>query len=213
MTPNRSLELSCRIQEMMRRNMLQFIEPIYPAGVVRSYKQESAIRRRDRVFASENTLLTMIITAFQEDRSLQHSVVIFQEVFHRNRSAVEEAEKARVREQRIFSAQEKRKRGRPRLFKVKIPKSKMQDISLNTAAFSKSRERIELGLVESVFKATAQTERLKSIKPWHGRIVYNTDGTYFQMQDSPGIPEKYRAQKGRDARLPSGAAASAFPAG
>jgi|GEM_PF-687259 len=202
MTPNSSLELSCRIQDMMRQDMLQFIGPLFPVDTVKEYEQEYyTSKKRDRVYTFESTLLTMMITAIQDDKSLQNSVDIFQEVFQRNRQAVLKFEQGRLEELRLQAQQQAPRVGRPCEYKVKLPASKMKDISSNTAAYSKARKRVDLALIDRVFKETATDKGLSCVKPWHERIAYNTDGTYFQMQDGEGIPEKYRAQKGKNGKL------------
>lgn len=202
MTPNGSLELSCRIQELMRQDMLQCISPIFPTQTVREYESQPHERKtRDRVFTSENTLMTMIISAVQEDKTLQGSVDIFQEVFSRNRDSVLKHEQDRVESLRLEALKQESRPGRPRKFSVRLPQSKMKEISSNTAAYSKARGRLDLALIDRVFKESAQCKNTKCVKPWHGRTAYNTDGTYFQMQDSPEIPEKYRAQKDKDGKL------------
>ena len=201
MTPNLSANLSYRIKDLMRRDVLQFIEPLFPVGAIHSYVPESAKKRRDRVFNMENTFLTMVITAVHEDKSLQNSVNIFQEVFHRSQ---QELLCQATREQQQLQAdceQGPPKRGRRRLFKVKVATSKTMPISQNTSAYSRARNRVEQGLIDTVYAATTQSQGLGCVKPWHGRIVYNTDGTYFQMQDSPQIPDTYRAQKNGDGTL------------
>ena len=187
MTPNKSLELSVKIRDTMRLDMLQFIEPIFPYETVRSYNSPMNIKRRDRVFNTENTLMTMVITSMQEDRSLQNSVRIFQEIFHKNRettikSAIE-----------IHDSKKKSS--------VRIPISKIKDLSSNTAAYSKARERVDQALIDRVFTASTKPDGLECVQNWHGRQVFNTDGTYFQMQDTPEIPEKYRVQKHSDGAL------------
>lgn len=175
MTPNRSLGLSVRIQDMLRRDLLQFIEPIFPSEVVRSYEGKSGIRRRDRIFNSESTLLTMVVTALHEDKSQVASVQLFQSIFEQNRKKLlEEMQQPQ---------------------KVRIQKSKTKEISLNTAAYSKARDRIEQGLIDEVFDATLKDTRKFYAPQWHGRTVFNTDGTYLQLQDTPEIPEKYRVQQ------------------
>lgn len=202
MTPNPSLELSNRMQKLIHQDVLQFIEPLFPIEVIDSYVPTSGKKRRDRIYTPRNTLLTMIITAIHDDKSLQHSVNIFQEVFHHNQQeTIRQAEKQLQEFHAACREQGARKPGRPRLFKLKIPKSKTKPISENTAAYSKARDRVEQGLIDSVYAATTHSEGLSCVKPWHGWTTYNTDGTYFQMQDSLKIPEKYRAQKNRDGSL------------
>jgi hypothetical protein len=202
MTPNSSLELSCRIQDLMRQDMLQFIGPLFPAEAIKEYEKEHHDRKkRDRVYTYENTLMTMVITAFQDDKSLQNSVNIFQEVFKRNRETVLKYEQDRVEKLRLEAQQQKPRAGRPCEYKVKLPVSKMKNISSNTAAYSKARGRVDMTLIDKVFEKTAAYEGMSCVKPWHGRIAYNTDGTYFQMQDAAAIPEKYRAQKSQNGKL------------
>ena len=189
MTPNRSMEISVRLCDIMRKDILQFIEPIFPIETIRAYVSKSTIQHRDRVFNRENTFLTMVITAFKEDRSLQNSVRIFQEIFHKNRECTLQSALTAQRDQ----TKQNGARG-----KIRIPISKIKDISSNTAAFSKARERIEQGLIDAVFRASTESSDVDCAQKWHGRPVFNTDGTYFQMQDAPGIPEKYRVQKNAD---------------
>ena len=201
MTPNASAGLSYRMQELMRRDVLQFIEPFFPVEAIHTYVPKSETQRRDRVFNAENTLLTMLITAIQEDKSLQNSVNIFQEVFHRSQQESHRQATKEMEQLQIACAQSPRKRGRPRSFKVKVAVSKTKEISENTGAYCKARDRVEQGLIDNVYAATTRVQGLACVKPWHGRTVYNTDGTYFQMQDSPQISDKYRAQKNGDGTL------------
>jgi hypothetical protein len=191
MTPNGSLELSVRIRDTMRQDILQFIEPIFPYSAVRSYNSSSEVRRRDRVFNVENTLMTMVITSLKEDRSLQNSVRIFQEVFCKNRETTLQTALTLRKEQKQLIAET----GIDILDRIQVPISKIKDISSNTAAFSKARNRLEQGLIDNAFKESTGTTDLNCVQKWYDRCVFNTDGTYFQMQDSPGIPEKYRVQK------------------
>lgn len=204
MTPNRSLELSIRIKDIMRQNILQCIDPVFPFDAVRSYESKSNIRHRDRVFNHESTLLTMVITALKEDRSLQNSVRIFQEIFHKNREAtLQTALKTQSDQKQNIISSSNKSTANQQLSKanIRIPISKFKDLSANTAAFSKARERVEQGLIDTVFKASTDSSDLDCVQKWHNRFVFNTDGTYFQMQDTPGIPEKYRVQKNSDGTM------------
>jgi hypothetical protein len=202
MTPNKSLELSCRIQNLMSQDMLQFLQPIFPIDTVKEFEKEQQTgKKRNRVYTAENTLMTMVVTAVQNDKSLQNSVNIFQEVFKRNCKSVIRLEQKRIDKRRSEAKLKPRGVGRPSKYELKLPVSKVKDISSNTAAYSKARSRLDLELVEKVFDATTSSKGMSCIKTWHGRIVYNTDGTYFQMQDTKSIPEKYRAQKSQNGTL------------
>jgi hypothetical protein len=152
MTPNSSLTLSCRIQELMRQDMLQFIDPLFPTQAVKEYEaifQNN--KRRDRVYTYENTLTTMVITAIQDDKSLQNSVNIFQEVFKRNRQSVLKYEHDRIDALQLKAQQQKPQVGRPCVYKVKLPVSKMKVVSSNTAAYSKARGRMELRYAHTTY--------------------------------------------------------------
>jgi hypothetical protein len=172
--------MSVQIQDMLSRDLLQFIEPIFPNEVVRRYEGKDDVRRRDRIFNSESTLLTMIVTALHDDKSQVASVQLFQSIFEQNRKKL-------LQEMQRDKPDQRRK--------VRIQKSKTKEISLNTAAYSKARDRIEQGLIDEVFKATLKDTATFYGPQWHGRTVFNTDGTYLQLQDTPEIPEKYRVQQ------------------
>ncbi len=202
MTPNKSLELSCRMQDLMNQDMLQFLQPLFPIDTVKEHEKDNqANKKRNRVYTAENTLMTMIVTAVQNDKSLQNSVNIFQEVFKRNCESVTRIEQERIEKIKSEALLKPKKVGRPGKYEVKLPISKSKEISSNTAAYSKARSRLDLTLVEKVFQATTSSEGMACIQPWYGRVAYNTDGTYFQMQDTAAIPEKYRAQKSQDGTL------------
>jgi hypothetical protein len=162
-TENKSLELSIQIRNILRSDILQFIEPVFPTSILESYKSSNPIKRRDRIYNHENTLLTMVLTALQQDRSLQHSVDIFQAIYQKKMLLLGGAEGG--------------------------------EISSNTAAFSKARSRLEQDLIDLALKESRRSSDLECINKWHGRTVYNTDGTYFQMQDSPEIAKKYLVNK------------------
>ncbi len=187
----------------MRQDILQCIEPVFPSDRITKYKSSAKKHCRDRVYTQENTLLTMVITALHEDKSLQNSVDIFGEIFQKNRKAA----KTTVEDENRKIAQEqaqreiKRKKGRPRLHQIKLPVSQTKEPSSNTAAYSKARGRIDQELIDSAFNASANYDDMGCVKKWYGRLVFNTDGTFFQIQDSLRIPEKYRVQKNADGTL------------
>jgi hypothetical protein len=193
MTSNHSLELSSLIRTTLRSDLLQLLESVFPVDAVDSYVSKSGVVRRDRVFTPEATALTMIVTAFQEDRSLRSSVNIFQEVFRRNRKALSAKLKADAKHQATNSDKQSAVRSR----KLQLPISKTKDVSLNTAAFSKARSRLEQGLLNRIFLAARGFKECGCVHSRHGREVFNTDGAYFQMRDGPGVPEKHRTQKTR----------------
>ena len=64
---NRSLAISSKIQECKRANIIGLLEKEFPTSVL----QESPSKKsRNRIFTLNNTLLTMVLTATQTDKTL-----------------------------------------------------------------------------------------------------------------------------------------------
>lgn len=190
MTPNRSLALSVALQNVIRTDLLQQISEDFPFDIVESYKNKQAQLKRDRVYNEENTLLTMLVTAVQEDKSLQQSVIIFRKVFENRSEEIKRLETEQLAQVRQQEAAIDKKRGRPKLYQSKLPKSKTQTVSANTAAYAKARQRLDYGLVKEVFDYSKNFNGLKQVR-WYGMETYNTDGTYIQMQDSKELGRKF----------------------
>ncbi|HUZ57504.1 MAG TPA: hypothetical protein VMU83_01820, partial [Hanamia sp.] len=69
MTSNRSLCISLQLKEVMRTDLLRNIDEGFPYHLIEGH--QSATAKRDRIYNEENTLLTMLVTAIQEDKSLK----------------------------------------------------------------------------------------------------------------------------------------------
>jgi hypothetical protein len=181
----------------MQKDLLQVIEPVFPGSVVDNYRKRKKINSRDRIFNEEVTLLTMIVTAIHEDKTLQNSVNILQEIHNKSINKVIEYSQILIEEEKIHDQQSniQKKAGRPKLYKPQIKKSKIQPISSNTAAFSKARKRLDINLIDEVYEATKDFRDLTPNIKWKQKDVFLTDGTYFQMQDSDELKEKYSVQK------------------
>lgn len=206
-TPNRSFVITRNLQQTLRTNLLQCLTPIFPFSVVDSFTQRHNASKsihaqsRNRLYSHQNTLFTMVLSSLHEDKSQQQSVNLFSDV------AMESAQRIMAEERNAYeTAQRKaelegRGRGRPRQFKSSVPVSMRKKISSNTASYSNARTRLPLALLTEVFRHTAEPKELTYVHRWHGREVFNTDGTYFQMQDSPLIGKKYRSQQTAEGQL------------
>jgi hypothetical protein len=190
MTPNSSLVLTVELQKRLRADLLKEITEDFPFEIVESYKEKHAQAKRDRVYNEETTLLTMLLTAIQEDKSLQQSVVLFKKVFESRMEEIKGREVQQLAETRERDEAGNKKRGRPRLYQSRLPKSKTQTVSANTAAYTKARQRLDYALVKEVFDYSKDFNGLKAQR-WHEMETYNTDGTYIQMQDSKELAEKF----------------------
>ena len=189
--------ISTKIQEMLRGDLLGPFESIFPK--IDNINQGN---KRDRTYNEENTLMTMVMTATQEDRTLQNSVHIFRNVFKKRVGAEQK------KEEKILSLcrkederNDKPKRGRPRKHKSLLQKSKQKDISLNTASYTVARQRLSKEKVLEAYQKSRYIELSKKCKKWHGREVYIADGTYLQLQDTPELRAKYTKAKSSDRKF------------
>jgi hypothetical protein len=195
MTPNASLALSVQFQNLMRMDLLKQISLDFPYDLISSVKSKDGHQKRDRVYTDENTLLTMLATAVQQDKSLQQSVNIFSEVFENRSIQIRQLEAEQLAAQQQGDHELKNRMGRPRLYRSKLPKSKTKPLSTNTAAFAKARQRLDYGLVKEVFNYSKKLDPLQQLL-WHGMQSFNTDGTYIQMQDSEALRQKFYVKQG-----------------
>jgi IS4 transposase len=190
---NRSLGVTHKIREFSVGTVLQSLEAAFPTELVQDAAQDYV--GRDRVYTPLNTLLTMVLTATQQDKSLQNSVELFSSIHERHRALkLEElTEKLELEKQQYEAAP--RKSGRPRKFEAVLPKSLGEAASTNTAAFSKARDRLPMALVDKLFEGSIIADAQNAYTHWHGRRVYLGDGSYLQLQDTESIRSRFEGQK------------------
>ena len=175
MASNSSLEKSLYIRNRMSEDMSSVFETEFPFGLNTSGKS-----KRDRIYNNETTLLSMIHSSIQEDRSLQNSVLIFKEVHNRN------IEKINKLEEELKSSSHGRRQGR-----LAIQKSKRMPISTRTGGYSQARTRLDIDYVLSVYRKSAALTPTTNSDKFYGRRVFITDGTYLQLQDTAAIKAKF----------------------
>jgi hypothetical protein len=204
MTPNRSLSISLQLKDLMRTNFLYNLDEDFPYELIAQHKStEGAKLKRDRMYNEENTLLTMLATAIGEDKSLKQSVNIFKEIFEKKGKQIKEKEALQLQalqleENRSIAAGTAKKPGRPRVYVSRLSRSKGLEVSDNTAAYTKARARLDKELINKVFYYSADFKELNA-KKWHDMDTFITDGTYFQMQDSKELKNKYYVIEGDNA--------------
>ena len=192
---NRSLAISCKMQKIRAANIIGALESEFPMEVFEQHK--SGDSSRDRVFTAANTLLTMVLTSSQEDKTLQNSVNLFYFIHQRMHQEALQEESHRIeKEKETHERLGRVQAGRPRKFEVKLPKSLSQDISFNTAAYSKARKRLPLELTQKVFSASRVQQARNCYTHWQGYRVFIADGTYLQMQDTKDIREDFAVKHG-----------------
>jgi hypothetical protein len=178
------------MREYLRADYLQGINSVFPHEVIEQYDTSGF---RDRVYSCENTIMTMVYSATQEDKTLQNVVNIFGRI-HQNNSVriIDEAESAIEIEKMEDLKNNEVRRGPKKKYKLKLPKSKISEISVNTAAYSKARKRINFDLLRGIFEKTR--ENATSNYLWYGMKTYITDGTYVQMQDTEELLKLYNVK-------------------
>ncbi len=75
-----------------------------------------------------------------------------------------------------------KKRGRPRKRIIKIQKSKLKEISLNTSSYDEARQRFPLELSRLIFNSVKP--EFKGEKLWQGHKVYIVDGSNCKTVDT-----------------------------
>lgn len=182
MTSNKSLYLSNEIRKQMSQDLSSAFQSVFPFEKSSGYNIE---KRRDRVYNQEITLITMINTMVCEDKSLQNSVNIYNQIHENNIHRYQRLENE-------FSQIEPPKRkGRRKTKAIDIQKSKMKPISANTSGYSQARKRLNTKYCEEVYKESAKLPEGMPKQEFYGRRVYLTDGTYLQMQDTELICKKF----------------------
>jgi hypothetical protein len=195
MKQNRYLAISSRIQECKMGNIIGILENEFPSAILnfknKEVKKEKALSR-DRVFTDNNTLLTMVLTSVQKDKTLKNSVDLFYIIHQKHKSqALEELVRSSQAQKEEDSRLLIKTAGRPKGYKVQLPKSLETPISLNTAAYSKARERLPSKLVNELFLNSRIEQADNNYTHWHGFRVFLGDGTYLQMQDTESIRKQY----------------------
>jgi hypothetical protein len=205
MKENRSLAISSKIQECKMGNIIGLLEKEFPSSIL-EYKSD-AIKTRDRVFTVNSTLLTMVLTSVQEDKTLKNSVDLYYAIHQKHKDqALDQLEQSIQAQKEEDSKLSSKKAGRPKKYIMQLPKSLEKDISLNTAAYSKARNRVPMELIEELLKKSRIEDARNNYTHWHDMRVFLVDGTYIQMQDTKSIREKYEVRH-------NGVASDGYPQG
>lgn len=193
MKQNRSLAISSKIQECKMGNIIGFLEEEFPVSILSGKKSDT--KTRSRVFTVDNTLLTMVLTSVQQDKTLKNSVDLYYMIHQKQKTqAIEELSQRMLAQKEEDNQKTIKKAGRPKTYSLHLRKSLEKDISLNTAAYSKARDRVSIELANELFKASRIEQAQNEYTHWNGYRVFSGDGTYIQMQDTESIREKYEVK-------------------
>ena len=191
MKSNRSLAITNQIQDFQSGNIIGLLQAVFPSSIL---EWEESSSSRERVFTVGNTLLTMVLTSVQQDKTLANSVDMYYTLHQQHKQQVIKKLEEDAAKQQALDLQKEKSAGRPKKYTIKLPKSLDQDISLNTAAYSKARDRVPVKLTQDLFNATRIVDAANDYTHWHGYRVLVGDGTYVQMQDTETIRAGYEVK-------------------
>lgn len=151
---NRSLAIGSKIQECKMGNIIGLLEKKFPVSVLKN--KNEGVKTRDRVFTVNNTLLTMVLTSVQQDKTLKNSVDLYYTIHQKHKAQAIEFPELRIQTEKEEDIKSSiKKAGRPKKYNAQLSKSLGKDISLNTAAYSKARERVPIELANDLLKKAA----------------------------------------------------------
>ncbi len=189
MTPNRSLQISATLLDFKRHPNLDLIRKYLPHETILEY--DLVNQKRDRVFNTETTLLMMLLSSLQHDKSLTNAVSIYSSLHQAQAENIKEAiENHRTDTEKTQPKQSKRRR--------RISKSKLTDISLNSSAYSQARSKLPRILFEQLYLQTTIHRDQDDRYSWKNMNVFITDGTYFTLQDNQEIRKQYDSSGGSE---------------
>ena len=200
MTANESLRLSLQIKNLLQSDLLHVFKDDVPVNLIETKARSLKTESRERIFTPCNVILTMLLSATQEDKSLQNGLNMFKAVFESNSRKAVHIEAAQLHQEKINDSVLKRNAGRPKKYRSRLPKSHQKPLCNNTAGYSIARKRLDSGLVQTVYQHSCDFGDLDQ-ESWHGMKTYIGDGTYLQLQDTDDIRKEYTV-KGQELSYP-----------
>jgi hypothetical protein len=190
MTDNLSLELSVAFKSQLASNLLPAFENLLPYSAIDEYVRDKLSNTRDKVYTPARAAFCMIFSGVQEDKSLQNTVNIFNQKYELECETLKEREAEFLFQSKEEDSKIVKKRGAPKKYLSKRPRSKSKELSDSTVAYSNARKRLPLELLQLIFKKSNLHQAAKE-ESWHGYKTYIADGTYLQLQDISEIREDY----------------------
>jgi|SRR3989339_543303 len=158
---------------------LGIIGKYIPKEIIEEYKKNSTKQYRERIFGLNEVLNGMLYQALNDDKSEQNAVIFIAENYNKLRAEINTI-------QTSFSLKKEKKqvkkRGRPKKHLIKIQKSKLKEISMNTSSYDEARQRFPLDLSRLIFKSIKPD--IKEEKLWNGHKVFIVDGTTCKTVDT-----------------------------
>jgi len=200
MTANESLQMSVQVKAMLKTDLLHVFNEDVPVALIEHQAKQLLPESRERVFTPCDVILTMLLSATQEDKSLQNGLNLFKTVFEHNCREMVAAEAEQLKQEKNKDTLLRRTPGQPKKYRSRLPKSYHKPLSNSTAGYSIARKRLDITLVNTVYEHSCDFGPLDN-ESWHGMKTCITDGTYLQLQDTEDIKSEYTV-KGQDDSCP-----------
>ena len=201
MTANESLNLSLCFKELVKTDLSHVFQEDIPVDIIEQQANKVMPKCRERIFTPVNIILSMVLSAIQEDKSLQQGLNLFKLVYESKCKEILRIEKEQLEEEKSRDTQNPVKSGRPKQYKSKLPKSYQQSLSNSTAGYATARKKLDTSIIESVYEYSADFGMLDT-ESWYGMKTFICDGTYLQLQDTEDIKGQYAATKGHEDSYP-----------
>ena len=200
MTANESLKLSLQFKELVRTDLSHAFQENMPVELIDEWVRDEMPQSRECIFTPANVICTMLLSAIQEDKSLQNGLNLFKTVFASRSRELLQTEEVLLKEEKQSDARNVTRAGRPKKYKSKLLKSYRQPISDNTAAYSMARKRLDKRVFEIIYEHSTDFGDCDE-ESWHGMRTHISDGTCLQLQDTEDIKSKF-AVKGMEESYP-----------
>lgn len=183
-----------KISSFRNDNLFALITDEIPNDLIDEYQRNSSHRFRNRNYSLGIIMQAFLFQASQDDKSEQNAVMMiaehYKQIREHHQALLLEADKNKEGKKSY------EKRGRPRREVPLIQKSKLQELSLNTASFDAARQRMPEELLRAAFiQKCVCFQPVPGDRTWHNHPVFVTDGTTFKTVDTPELRKYFQAPK------------------
>jgi len=172
--------------DFMKSNLeLSLLTEYLPLNVIDEYKKEHGKKYRERLYPLEIIVQAMLFQAISDDKSEQNAVLFLSEYYH----ALQQNYQNKISELTEQSKLSPKKRGRPLKKLIKIQKSKLSEVSVNTASYNEAKQRMPLELLQKIVKSIEIPGVENNL--WHGHRVLIADGTNLDTYDNKELRDYF----------------------
>jgi hypothetical protein len=175
---------------MLKSDLSHSFSDCLPVDLIESKARAVNPKSRDCVFTPVNVILTMLLTAIQEDKSIQNGLNLFKSVFESDCLIAGRQEEIQLAAEKLRDSQMPLKAGRPRLYRSRLPGRCQHPISARTGGYSLARKNLNPDIIREVYTHSTDFGDLDRER-WHGMKTFLSDGTYIQLQDTDDIKSRY----------------------